>query len=77
MDYPPPICSACRHLISTPRRVGERATCTAYPEGIPTGIWPEGGDHRKPWPGDNGVRFEQDPSAPPVDEVYSPPELPV
>ena len=31
--------------------------CDAFPEGIPDAIW-EGFDHRHPFEGDNGIRFD-------------------
>jgi hypothetical protein len=34
----------------------EVAVCAAFPNGIPREII-EGADHRKTWPGDNGIRF--------------------
>lgn len=71
MDYGVPMCAACVHLISEPKMSGEKPTCTAFPGGIPLRIYYERGDHRKPWPGDDGVRFQQDPSKPPLDEFYS------
>ena len=54
----PPQCLACRHL----HKPGV-STCAAFPKGIPKKILANDGDHRKPWPGDGGVRFEQDPSS--------------
>lgn len=44
-------CAYCRHKRSGP-------TCTAFPDGIPTAILSNGHDHRRPYPGDHGVRFE-------------------
>lgn len=32
-------------------------TCTAFPKGIPWGIWREEIDHEKPFPGDHGIQF--------------------
>lgn len=36
---------------------GEAPKCRAFPHKIPEKIWEGGYDHRKPYPGDNGVRF--------------------
>lgn len=32
--------------------------CTAFPEGIPVGFLTGDFDHSKPYPGDNGIRYE-------------------
>lgn len=45
------ICLACKHLRSAD-------TCAAYPDGIPRKILFEHWDHRLPYPGDRGMRFE-------------------
>lgn len=50
-------CSRCRHLWSA-----ELWTCTAFPAGIPAAILTNAFDHRKPYLGDGGVRFERLPS---------------
>lgn len=50
-----PQCIACRHLDGD--KAPER-TCPAFPKGIPDDVWEGEIDHRKPYPGDNGVRFE-------------------
>jgi hypothetical protein len=52
-----PICYVCRH-----KDPGEDLKCGAFPEGIPNEIALSKADHRLPFPGDRGIRFD------PVDE---------
>ena len=48
-----PVCVYCkRHTYK------QGKTCPAFPKGIPDPIWTGENDHRKPYPGDNGIRFE-------------------
>lgn len=54
VDRIPP-CWTCRH--KTPGA----ATCTAFPGGIPADILDGRNQHREPYPGDNGIRYERDP----------------
>ena len=44
-------CILCKHF-----RVNE--TCEAFPAGIPPEIRSGAFDHTKPYPGDNGVRYD-------------------
>ncbi len=60
---PVPICYSCAHLAGQ----GAGMTCTAFPEGIPDEILNSEADHRLPYPGDNGITFEQTPGAPEPD----------
>lgn len=50
---PAPMCVFCRHL-----KKGEDFRCDAFPDGIPSDIIENNADHRKPYPGDHGIRFE-------------------
>lgn len=47
-----PPCAECTHW-----DVGEE-TCEAFPAGIPDAIFRYGNPHKKPFPGDGGIRFE-------------------
>lgn len=55
LSLPPfsPICHHCKHLDDDDSR-----TCAAFLDGIPDVIWRAERDHRKPYPGDHGIRFE-------------------
>lgn len=48
-----PICMGCTRY----RRDRGRQVCGAFPDGIPQDILMSNVDHRKPYPGDNGLRF--------------------
>ena len=54
----PPICGGCQHLIRTSDRPLFDPKCDAFPAGIPWDILLSKSDHRSPFPGDRGVRFE-------------------
>lgn len=47
------ICTFCQHW----KPIAGRA-CDAFPDGIPLEIWLGENDHRAPYPGDHGIRFE-------------------
>lgn len=53
---PAPICRACF-------RYSGQDTCEAFPDGIPGRIMYQHYDHRLPFPGDKGLRFELNPTA--------------
>ena len=56
MQCGPPICWACIHFHDR-----ESRSCEAFPKGIPNKIYFEAYDHRRPFPGDEGVGFEKVP----------------
>lgn len=51
-----PICIGCRHYDRTAPGPGIR--CTAFPGGVPDEIFASQADHREPFQGDQGIRFE-------------------
>jgi hypothetical protein len=51
---PAPMCLYCKHFFKDE----EGNKCKAFPQGIPREIFFEYYDHRKEFPGDNGIRFE-------------------
>jgi len=61
-----PLCVACERLRPA---IGGRLTCVAFPDGIPDRLLKGLADHRRPYPGDHGIRFELDQAAP--EEVRS------
>lgn len=46
-----PLCYICKHYSKDNK-------CSAFPKGIPAKILLNEADHRKPYPGDNGTRYE-------------------
>lgn len=48
-----PQCFRCKHLFG-----GAAYNCDAFPTGIPEAILTNDHDHRKPYDGDHGIRFE-------------------
>lgn len=54
----PPICGGCTHLTRNNDRPLADPKCGAFPEGIPTPILLSQADHRQPFEGDKGIRFD-------------------
>jgi len=50
-----PLCSSCRHWN---RADFSGYKCAAFPDGIPEAILISEHDHREPYPGDNGIRYD-------------------
>lgn len=46
-------CFICAHLFHN-----ENLKCKAFPKGIPSAILSREHNHEKPYPGDNGIRFQ-------------------
>lgn len=56
-------CVLCKHLQNSQ----DWSCCSVFPHGIPRVIFYNEFDHRKPYPGDKGGRFE--PDDPEADEL--------
>lgn len=54
----PPQCASCQHWRSPLDSGLVEQTCTAFPGDIPDEIWWNQFDHRKPYEGDHGIRWE-------------------
>jgi len=48
-----PTCTLCQNLTDAANR-----QCVAFPGRIPFSIWVGQNEHRHPYPGDHGIRFE-------------------
>jgi hypothetical protein len=51
------VCIFCKHWNKEDH---VNHTCKAFPDGIPYNIWLGENNHKKPYPGDHGIRFEKD-----------------
>lgn len=52
-------CVHYRGIASGEEEVGEKPICNAFPDGIPAQIAYGANAHKKPYPGDNGIRYEK------------------
>jgi hypothetical protein len=50
-------CARCRHLWNDPPSKGG-PRCAAFPKGIPAAILSDRYNHKQPYKGDRGIRFE-------------------
>lgn len=69
-EYMSPLCSFCKHCRGRHGFADRVPYCDAFPDGIPDKIYFECGDHRKPFEGDNGIRFERRANMDADDEDY-------
>ena len=66
-SFQAPLCLTCKHFLDAvgpEDEEGERTGplgCTAFPDGIPIEILESRHDHHKPFPGDQGIRYEKQP----------------
>lgn len=60
-SYAIPICASCTRYTGYDD-THPRAYCAAFPAGIPLAMYADGFDHRNPYPGDNGILYDPDPS---------------
>jgi hypothetical protein len=67
-----PICLGCRHYDRT--APGPGFACTAFPDGIPDEIFYSEADHREPFEGDQGIRFDpvDDEAAAYAEDLFNP-----
>jgi hypothetical protein len=56
-----PQCFDCKHLHKV--ILGEPTGCDAFPDEVPIVMLANQHDHRQPYPGDHGIRFEPSQSA--------------
>jgi len=55
-DFGTPQCYECENF---DHLNPEKAKCSAFPKGIPQAIFNNSHDHREPFEGDNGIRFQE------------------
>ena len=55
------IANLCARCTRFRPEVRDRTICEAFPEGIPKAILLMAHDHRRPYPGDHGLRFAAEP----------------
>ena len=53
-----PVCDLCKHK-NDKYVEGVLGICKAFPKGIPEDIWTGKVKHKRKYPGDHGIRFEE------------------
>ncbi|WP_213997038.1 hypothetical protein [Tepidanaerobacter syntrophicus] len=54
-----PVCSFCKYFDIDKFLDEDKRVCAAFSDDIPLEIWSGDNSHDKPYPGDNGIRFER------------------
>jgi hypothetical protein len=53
-----PVCTLCKHYQMDRGEFGRSCEAFTKDDGIPLQIWEGENNHRDPFPGDHGIRFE-------------------
>lgn len=58
-EFTGPLCPICKHFDVDAARMRRGPFCSAFPKGIPSRIFEGLHRHLEPYPGDNGIQFEE------------------